>query len=416
MDSEHRYKVLYAIAKELSSSLVTDEVLNSMVESITRAIGAKGGSLMLFTPDKKQLLHTISYGLSNDYLRKGPVRAGTIISEVLQGKPVAIENVAEDSRLQYKEQALREGIASILSIPLMPWGEVTGILRIYASEPRRFSAEDIDFLSALANLGAIALERARLHESLGHDLEESSREVAKLEEERTRFLRFISIAAHDLKAPLAAIQSYIGVMLGGYSGEISEKQRNMLERSSYRIIELLKLISDLLDIPRIETGQVVQEMKMISLRQVIKNSLGDQRRLAREKGLKLKVELPESLSKVYGSSPRLQQVITNLVNNAINYTQEGIITLRVKEQKNDILVEVMDTGIGIPAEDLPRLFEDFFRASNVETRGTGLGLSISKRIIEAHGGKIWVESPYPESSTGSRFTFTLPKKIERRQQ
>jgi len=416
MESEYRYRLLYTIAKELGSSLVTDEVLSSMVESITKAIGAKGCSLMLLTPDKKQLMHTISYGLSNDYLRKGSVRAGAIISEVLQGKPVAIEQVAQDSRLQYKEQALREGIASILSIPLMPRGEVTGILRIYTAEPRQFLPEDIDFLSALANLGAIAIEKARLHESLGHDLEESSREIAKLGEEKIRFLRFLGIAAHDLKAPLAAIQSYIGVMLGGYSGEITEKQKNMLERSSHRIIELLNLISDLLDIPRIETGQIVQEMREISLRQVIRNSLGDQRRLAREKGLKLKVELPETLSKVYGSSPRLQQVITNLVNNAINYTPEGTVTLRVKEGNDDICVEVADTGIGIPSEDLPRLFEDFFRASNVETRGTGLGLSITKRIVEAHKGQIWVESPYPESNIGSRFTFTLPKKNERRQQ
>ena len=105
----------------------------------------------------------------------------------------------------------------------------------------------------------------------------------------------------------------------------------------------------------------------------------------------------------------MQQVITNLVNNAINYTPEGTITLRVQEQANDLLVEITDTGIGIPAEDMPRLFEDFFRASNVESKGTGLGLSITRRIIEAHGGKIWVESPCPETNTGTKFSFTLPK-------
>jgi signal transduction histidine kinase len=111
-------------------------------------------------------------------------------------------------------------------------------------------------------------------------------------------------------------------------------------------------------------------------------------------------------------------VITNLVSNAINYTPEGVVTVRVTEGDKDMRVEVMDTGIGIPAEDLPRVFDDFFRASNVEIKGTGLGLSIAKRIVEAHGGSIGVESPCPESNTGSKFTFTLPKKseIERRQQ
>jgi len=250
-----------------------------------------------------------------------------------------------------------------------------------------------------------------------NELDVASSEITKLEEEKSRFLSFIGIAAHDLKAPLTAIQGFLWVMLGGFAGEISAKQKNILERSTQRITELLTLISDLLDIPRIETGQVVHEMKEISLRQVVINSLEGQRDLAKEKGIKLKVELSEGLPRIKGSAPRLQQVVTNLVNNAINYTPEGTITVRVREQAKDLLVEVLDTGIGIPLEDMPRLFEDFFRAHNVESKGTGLGLSISKRITEAHKGRIWVESPCPETNTGSKFSFTLPKlgKTKRRQ-
>jgi signal transduction histidine kinase len=244
------------------------------------------------------------------------------------------------------------------------------------------------------------------------ELEQASNEIAKLEEEKNRFLRFLGIAAHDLKAPLTAIQGFLWVMLGGYSGEITDKQKNMLERSTYRIKELLSLISDLLDIPRIETGQLVQEMKQVSLNQVIRASIGDLRDQAKQKKLKLKVELPPGLPKIYGSVPRLQQVVINLVSNAINYTPKGSVTIRINERDNQIQVEVLDTGIGIPSEDLPRMFEDFFRASNVETKGTGLGLSITRRIVEAHGGRIWVESPCPETGKGSKFTFTLPKKGE----
>ncbi len=241
------------------------------------------------------------------------------------------------------------------------------------------------------------------------ELEISSREIAKLEEEKTRFLRFIGVAAHDLKAPLAAIQGYIGVMLGGFSGELNEKQRNMLDRSSYRINELLHLISDLLDIPRIETGQIVPEMKELSLAQVIKSCLDDHRKLAEEKGLQLTAELPDNLPDIYGSAPRLQQVVTNLLSNALAYTPEGAIMLRIKDCPDCLAVEVADTGIGIPPGDLPKLFTDFYRGGNVDKKGTGLGLSISKRIVEAHGGKIWAESPCPDSMIGSRFTFTLPK-------
>jgi signal transduction histidine kinase len=244
------------------------------------------------------------------------------------------------------------------------------------------------------------------------ELERASFEIAKLEEEKSRFLRFLGIAAHDLKAPLTAIQGFLWIMLGGYSGDITDKQRNMLERSTNRIKELLNLISDLLDIPRIETGQIVEEMKLVSLSKVIRDSIRDLREQAKQKKVKLEVELAPNLPKINGSAPRLQQVITNLLSNAINYTPEGSVTVRVGEKKKEIQVEVIDTGIGIPADDLPRLFEDFFRASNVESKGTGLGLSISRRIVEAHGGRIWAESPYPETGKGSRFTFTLPKKLE----
>jgi len=253
-----------------------------------------------------------------------------------------------------------------------------------------------------------------LLEKRREELQRASVEIAKLEEEKSRFLRFLGIAAHDLKAPLTAIQGFLWVMLGGYAGELSDRQKNMLERSSHRIKELLSLISDLLDIPRIDTGQLVQEMKQVSLSQVVRASLGDLRDLAKQKGVKLKVELPQGLPKIRGSAPRLQQVVTNLVNNAINYTPEGSVTIRVNEEDNEIRVEVLDTGIGIPPQDLPRMFEDFFRASNVATKGTGLGLSIAKRIIEAHGGRIWVESPCLETGKGSKFTFTLLIDRERR--
>jgi signal transduction histidine kinase len=254
----------------------------------------------------------------------------------------------------------------------------------------------------------VALGERLLAEKTG-ELERAANEIGKLKEEREKFLRFIGIAAHDLKAPLTAIQGFLWVILGGYAGQIPEKQKNMLERSSHRINELLALISDLLDIPRIETGQIVQEMKEISLLPVIKDSIDGQRNLAEENGVGIKIELPEVLPPIRGSATRLQQVVTNLVNNAIKYTPGGTVTVRVREQSNGLLIEVMDTGIGIPSDDMPHLFEDFFRASNVEIKGTGLGLSIAKRIVEAHGGKIWAESPCPETNTGCKFSCTLPK-------
>jgi signal transduction histidine kinase len=253
--------------------------------------------------------------------------------------------------------------------------------------------------------------RDQLLEKRTMELEQASNEIVKLEEERRHFARFLGVVAHDLQSPLVATQSLISYILDGFTGGITDGQRDLLERGVRRIDGLLTLITDLLDIPRIETGQITREMREISLNEVVKRSLEGLDNVAQQKGLTLKVEMPESLLKINGASRRLQQVVTNLVSNAINYTNEGMVLVRVTDNNNDVRIEVIDSGIGILPEDLPRLFNDFFRGSNVGSKGTGLGLSISKRIVEAHGGRIWAESPDPETKKGSRFTFILPKKL-----
>jgi signal transduction histidine kinase len=240
------------------------------------------------------------------------------------------------------------------------------------------------------------------------ELEQCSGEVVKLVEERHRFVGFLSIVAHDLQSPLVATQSLLSYIVDGYTGDITDGQKDLMQRGIRRIDGLMTLITDLLDIPRIEAGQLKREMREISINDVVTQATDGLDKLARQKGIALTVELPQTSPKVYASNRRLQQVVTNLTSNAINYTREGMVLVRVTGDE-EVRVEVTDTGIGIPPDDLPRLFEDFFRGSNVGTKGTGLGLSISKRIIEAHGGKIWAESPCAETGKGSKFTFTLPK-------
>jgi len=252
--------------------------------------------------------------------------------------------------------------------------------------------------------------RDQLLEKRAMELEQTSSEIAKLEEERRHFVRFLGVVAHDLQSPLVATLSVLSYILDGFTGQVTDGQRDLMQRAVRRIDGLLTLITDLLDIPRIETGQITREMRDISLNEVIKRSVEGLDSLSKQKGLALRVELPQTSPKVYGSSRRLQQVVTNLVSNAINYTHEGMVLVRATESDNEVRLEVIDSGIGISPEDLPRLFTDFFRGSNVEIKGTGLGLSISKRIVEAHGGRIWAESPDPETNKGSKFTVTLPKK------
>ena len=400
--TQRYHRSLYEIAAIVNSVRVPESVLDTMVKTVTEALEAKGCSIMLLSADRKALLRTAAYGLSDQYLRKGPLSADKSVSQALEGKPVAILNAAEDERVQYREQAKQEGIASMLSAPILFKGDVVGVIRVYTAREHYFTRSQIHFVQEAANLGAIALERAK-------ELQQCFIEVDRLEEGRRQFVRFLSIVAHDLQSPLVATQSILSYIGDGYTGEITDGQKDLLDRGIRRIDELLMLITDLLDIPRIEAGQLVREMQELSLNGVIKQAVVGLDNVARQKGLELKIELPDSSPKIYASSRRLQQVLINLISNAINYTRDGKVLVKVKESEDQIAVEVIDTGIGIPPDELPQIFDDFFRGKNAGKKGTGLGLSISKRIIEAHGGKRWAESPCPETGKGSKFTFTLPK-------
>jgi signal transduction histidine kinase len=234
----------------------------------------------------------------------------------------------------------------------------------------------------------------------------------RLQRSRDTLAHILSIASHDLKSPLAAVQSYLWILVEGYTGELSEKQRTMLQRSIDRIDELLRMIDDILDISRIGTKQLV--IKELSLSEVIEGPVGIARRLAAEKGIDFYTEIGPDLPAIQGDSDRLKQVFNNLLGNAVKFTPEkGKVTLRLTEKEDHILVEVIDTGIGISERDLPRIFDDFYRGMITESAGTGLGLSIAKKIVEGHSGRIWVESPCQETGLGSKFSFILPKKATR---
>jgi signal transduction histidine kinase len=255
--------------------------------------------------------------------------------------------------------------------------------------------------------------RDQLQEEDKRELQRISDEVARLKDERSRFVKLLNVVVHDLQAPLAAIKSLILYVEEGYAGETNAEQKDWLQRASRRVDGLLVLITDILDIPRIELGQLKPEMKELDMNEVLVRSLEGLELLAQNKGLQFAVTLPKKSPMIYGSSRRLMQVITNLTNNAINYTKEGSISIRLTDFENEVRVDIIDTGIGIPAKDLPRLFDEFYRGSNVETKGSGLGLSIARRIISAHGGKIWAESPNTDTGKGSRFIFTIPKQKEK---
>ena len=171
------YGRLYEVASILNSERNPRALLNSIVESVAKATRAKACSLMLLTPEREVLLHTAAYGLSDWYLRKGPVTVGKVISDVLEGRPVAVLDATTDERVLYREQAKKEGIASILSVPTKLRGEVIGVLRVYTAKPYRFAKDDINFVETIANLAAVALENLRAYDLIRKDYETFRRDM-----------------------------------------------------------------------------------------------------------------------------------------------------------------------------------------------------------------------------------------------
>ncbi|MDY7079685.1 MAG: ATP-binding protein [Chloroflexota bacterium] len=224
---------------------------------------------------------------------------------------------------------------------------------------------------------------------------------------------FLSIVSHELKAPLAAVENYLEVMLGGFTGELTPKQQRMLERSVLRIHDLSGLINDLLDLARMRPEQIQAEFVRCNPRDFGDRSVEDTRLAASEKGITVKVEAPIEFGEMVGAPQRLRQVLTNLLNNAIKFSpSESTVLLRSWETEDELWIEVSDEGIGVPPEDQAHIFEDFFRAHNVgDVSGAGLGLSIAKKIVDAHQGRIWLASPYEEEKSGTKFIFVLPRTL-----
>ncbi len=250
------------------------------------------------------------------------------------------------------------------------------------------------------------LEVSRSHEAKSRELEELNAKLQKLDAARTRFMVTVT---HELRAPVATIYSCLDLVLGGYASP--EKERQILERAQQRTTELLDLVKDLLELTGARQAEVqAEEAEPIQLADVLHNVEELMRVEAENKDLFLSVDIAPDLPLVRARPEHMKAVWTNLLSNAIKYTEPGgIVVASLTHNPHYVVGVVRDTGIGIAAEDLPRIFEEFYRTANAKAvcpQGTGVGLAIVKRMIESYGGKVWVES---ELGRGSKFTFILPK-------
>ena len=385
-------------------------VLNTLVESAARLCEADMSSI---ARQKDGYYHVVAgYGFPpglQDYVETVPMDQGlgSLFGRILlECKPVQIVDVLADREYAMREVQERAGYRTMLGVPLLREGIPIGLLSLLRTTVRSFTDKQIELVTAFADQAAIAIENVRLFD----EIQDKSRQLEEASQHKSQFLANMS---HELRTPLNAILGYTELMADGAYGEPSEKMFGILKRLEANGKHLLGLINDVLDLSKIEAGQLILELSDYCIQDIAQTVRSTLEPLAADKKLAFKVEVAPQLPPGHGDGRRLTQVLINLVGNAIKFTDAGEVAIKAEAHNGSFHVSVRDTGPGISSADQARLFQEFQQADNAITKkkgGTGLGLAISKRIIEMHGGRIWVES---QPGRGSTFTFTLPIIVER---
>jgi GAF domain-containing protein len=380
-------------------------VLQTLVESVARLCEADMAAIR--RPKGSAFLHVASHGAPseyNEYMQGQPIEAGrgTVAGRVLlDGKPIHIADVQADPEYMMVGISKSTGFHTILGVPLLRVGSPIGVIILGRKAVRVFSDKQIELATTFADQAVIAIENVRLFD----EIQDKSRQLEIASQHKSQFLANMS---HELRTPLNAILGYTELMADGIYGQLPEKTMGVLKRLESNGRHLLGLINDVLDLSKIEAGQLVLDLSDFSFEDIAQTVRSTLEPLAADKKLTFKVEVALKMPAGYGDGRRLTQVLINLVGNAIKFTDVGGVVITAGATDGSFHLSVRDTGPGISAADQAKLFQEFQQADNAITRkkgGTGLGLAISKRIVEMHGGKIWVES---QVGQGSTFSFIIP--------
>jgi signal transduction histidine kinase len=412
--SVEELKALGEVSQAVSSTLDLEKVLTSIVRHAVQFSKTDAGTIYEFDETEQMFVPRINYGMSAEFieaLRKSRLRVGdkTVIGQAaIKRAPDQVPDLVNvpGYPLSYVQQA---GFRALLAVPLLRKDRLIGGLVVRRKEAGKFPTPVVDLIQTFAAQSVLAIHNARLF----REVEEKGRELEIANKHKSEFLANMS---HELRTPLNAILGYTELILDNIYGDISEKIREVLERLEINGRHLLGLINDVLDLSKIEAGQLTLSFNEYSMGEAVQTVFTSVEALAAEKKLELKVAVPSDLTTGRGDEQRIVQVLLNLLGNAIKFTDEGEVRLEVSVSNETFLVSVSDTGPGISEADQKKIFEEFHQADGSSTRqkgGTGLGLSISKRIVEMHGGRIWVESTLGKGST---FRFTLPVRVKRQKE
>jgi len=421
--SLYQLNVLYNTSSQLAGTLDKDKLVQIMIEGIEKSLNFEMSCTLIFRSEREPVLIINSlYKISDRLLEALKLRAILSYKSLLNDPPydIKIGNLKIEKNIK---QNIKEYDFSVLRFdnlfaPIMLNDEFFGFEEIYREQP--FSTEDATVFQTLVRQVAIPLQSA----SFTQELKATNRKLQKLERLKSEF---ISIVSHELRTPLTAIKNAMDIILSGKAGDMTENIEKFVSMGKRNAIRLSGIINDLLDISKIEAGKMDFKFELMNVEPVIEYVRNNLLEVAKEKGLDIIFTPSEEKVEVYADSNRLEQVLTNLVSNAIKFTTEGNIDITSKVvnarelrydqcfeedikklQGNYLQVCVEDHGIGIERKDLNHVFDKFAQIENSLSRkvgGTGLGLPIARQLMEAHNGAIWCDS---EIGEGSKFYFVIP--------
>lgn len=392
-----------SIATEISYALEMDEALKILVNRIASYMSVEIISVMLIDSEKKRLVVNIAKGLGDEIVKDSESRGlgeGVAGWVGKTGEPLLISDITKDSRFSVRQSG-RYYNNSLLSVPLKVRDRVFGVINVNNKTSHDiFRHYDLVFLRTVASISAIAIDNIRL--------QEEAKKAAKNNYE------VVANVSHDLKTPLATIHEALLLILEGTLGKLNEKQEHYLDLAKQNTDRLHRMINELLESARAEHGKALMKRNYFSITDTAKSILDSLSVVAKEKGVSIKSAIPDKSIQIWGDPDKLNEVISNLIDNAIKYNRpDGKVDVAMSENETSITISVSDSGMGITKEDMNRIFERFYRSERNAKEGipgTGLGLSIVQDIVKMHKGEISVKS---EEDKGTTFTVTLPKSLRK---
>ena len=419
------------ISRALISTRNLEDILSKVVEGVAESGGYDRVRLYLYNDQEQSLVCQAAHGQTDDYVYQRHLTLSASHQGLAQWvfrekRPYVVEESSSEERAD-PDLFTSSDVQSYAVIPLLTEKDAIGVIVVeYFMPQQTFSKERVNSLIAVANTTALAIEHSLLYRNLEervrertHQLEIANQRLKELDQLKSDFLSTVS---HELRTPLTSVLGFARIISKRFHKTFLpnlDQSQKKVQRDTGRMEEeieiiiqegerLTRLINELLDLAKIESGRFEWKMKELSLHEIVQSGIHAASSLFEQKGLEVQINTYGDDFQVQGDQDKLIQVVTNLLSNAIKFTDEGGITCELHRTEQEILVKIIDTGIGIAPEDLDKVFEKFKQVGDTMTdrpKGTGLGLPICKEIIEHHGGQVWVES---ELGQGSTFSFTLP--------